>query len=63
MTNNIERRLKEHNDLKVKYSRAHAPWKLVLTIEKEGKTEALQLERKLKNLSRDRLVMFIKKYA
>jgi predicted GIY-YIG superfamily endonuclease len=38
------------------------PWELILAIPKETKSNAMELERKLKNLNRKRLEEFIIKY-
>ncbi|MDX1653147.1 MAG: GIY-YIG nuclease family protein [Brumimicrobium sp.] len=62
-TDNIENRLKRHNDGYEKYTRKFRPWKVVLTIEKNSRSEAIILERKLKNLGSERLLQFIEKYS
>lgn len=62
-TNNIEARLKKHNRGEVKYTSKGIPWKLILFIRKETRGEAMNLERKLKNLNRVRLEAFIIKYG
>ncbi|WP_367182411.1 GIY-YIG nuclease family protein, partial [Winogradskyella sp.] len=41
----------------------YRPWKLLWYTEKPSRSEALSLEKKLKNLSKDRLIDFIKKYS
>jgi len=61
-TINIENRLKQHNTGKVLSTLKGIPWLLVLTIEKPTRSEAIILEQKLKNLNKERLIMFIKKY-
>ena len=49
MTNNVERRLKEHNEGKQKSTKAYKPWKL-FTIEKfETRKEARVREKYLKS--------------
>jgi putative endonuclease len=40
----------------------YAPWTLVLMIEKSNRSEAVVLEKKLKNLNRQKLLTFIQKY-
>lgn len=61
-TNNIENRLKRHNAGSVTYTSKRMPWELILAIPKETKSNAMELERKLKNLNRKRLEEFILKY-
>jgi len=64
ITNNFRRRLKEHNsEFNFGYTFSGRPWTEILVIEKPNKTEAMALERKLKNLNRERLELFIKKYG
>lgn len=53
-TNNLERRLKQHNDGKgAKYTKGRSPVKLLKTFDAESKSEALKLEYKIKQLSRE----------
>ncbi|WP_394800552.1 GIY-YIG nuclease family protein, partial [Aestuariivivens insulae] len=40
----------------------YRPWKLVWKTEKPNRSQALILERKLKNLSKERTKAFIEKY-
>ncbi len=61
-TSNLNRRLKEHNSGYSTYTKTGMPWVLILELKKETKSEALVLERKLKNLNRERLKRFIDKY-
>jgi putative endonuclease len=61
-TNDLADRLKRHNGLEEKYTLKLAPWILIWCCEKETKSMAYQLEKKLKNLSRERLQTFMKKY-
>ena len=61
-TNDFESRLKRHNDGYEGYTRSYRPWKRMLVIEKPSRSEAMELEKKLKNLSKERLVKFIEKY-
>jgi putative endonuclease len=61
-TNDILRRVKEHNDGTVPSTIRYLPWDLVWYTEKKFRSEALNLERKLKNLSVKRTIEFIKKY-
>ncbi len=46
----------------MKATRSGKPWVLVWSIEKGDRSLAMILERKLKNLRRDRLIAFMKKY-
>ena len=62
-TVNIDARLKRHNKGEANYTSKGIPWKLVLALEKETKSDAMKLERKLKNLNRERLEAFIVKYS
>ena len=61
-TINIKNRLKQHNTGKVLSTLKGIPWRLVLTIEKPTRSDAIILENKLKNLNRERLLLFIEKY-
>ena len=59
-TNNLENRLKRHNNGYEKFTRKGAPWKLVGAVKLETRAEAMKLERKLKNFkSRKRLLAWI----
>ncbi|HLC83846.1 MAG TPA: GIY-YIG nuclease family protein [Bacteroidia bacterium] len=63
-TNDLERRLIEHNSGKEKSTKRYLPWKLVWYTTKNSRSEALVLERKLKNItSKERLLSFIKKHS
>ena len=62
-TGNLEKRIKEHNDGKVSFTKRFMPWELKLQIIKQTRTEALILERKLKNLNQEDLIAFIRKYS
>lgn len=62
-TNNIENRIKRHNSGLESYTSKGTPWILIWFTSKGSKSDAYRLELKLKNLSRDRLINFIKKYA
>ena len=61
-TQDFENRLERHNSGTETATKAYRPWELVLTIQKDTRSEAVILERKLKNLSRERLLIFIEKY-
>ena len=61
-TNDVDRRLYQHNQGLSKYTKPYIPWKLILTISKNSRSEAIQLEKKIKNLSKNRIIRFIEKY-
>jgi len=61
-TNDLVKRIKRHNAKLDPYTKKFAPWNLVWFTVKPTKAEAILLERKLKNLSANRLIQFIKKY-
>ncbi len=61
-TQNFESRIFLHNSGNVASTSPYVPWVNVLRIEKATRSEALILERKLKNLNRVRLLAFIEKY-
>ncbi len=44
-TENIERRLKEHNLGKQRYTKGHRPWRLVYQEEFSSRSEAMKQER------------------
>ena len=48
-TNNIEERLKRHNNGENKSTKSGVPWRLVYSISFATRSEAVVLERKLKN--------------
>jgi len=55
-TNNLERRLNEHNSGKVKYTKNLRPWKLKFFKKYDSLTEARKVEYKLKKLKRRDIV-------
>ncbi len=61
-TNSFEKRLLRHNSGYENYTKSYIPWQLILTIEKPTRSQSMILERKLKNLSKERLLNFIEKY-
>ena len=61
-TYNLNERLKRHNSGKEKFTSKGIPWILVWFVEKKNRGQALVLEKKLKNMSRDKLVRFMRKY-
>ena len=62
-TNNYEDRINLHNNGEEISTKHGSPWTLVWAIEKPTRSDAILLEKKLKNLSRDRTVQFILKYS
>ncbi len=62
-TSDLELRTKRHNAGYEKSTRFGVPWILVWSAVKETRKEALLLEKKLKNLTRKRLIAFIHKYS
>ena len=61
-TNNIQVRVQRHNSGSEKATMPFIPWTLKFYIEKQTRKEAMELEIKLKNLSKDRIHKFIEKY-
>lgn len=54
ITNNLERRIQKHNSGKgARYTKGRAPVKLIKSFELNNKSEALKLEYKIKQLSRE----------
>jgi predicted GIY-YIG superfamily endonuclease len=47
----------------VKSTSPYVPWEFVWACEKPTRAESMNLERKLKNLSRTRIIAFMKKYT
>jgi putative endonuclease len=62
-TDNIETRVFRHNAGMEKFTLAYRPWILKWFVEKQTRADAVRLEIKLKNLSKDRLKVFIVKYS
>jgi len=61
-TNNTDDRLKRHNAGYNKATAPYIPWTLLWFTEKKSRAEAMALEKKLKNLSKERIRQFIVKY-
>ena len=61
-TSNLNNRLQEHNNGESQYTSGGIPWILIWSTNKYSIFEAETLEKKLKNLSKDRKVKFMKKY-
>lgn len=62
-TQNMVERLHRHNSGYEHATAPYVPWTIALTIQKPDRGEALMLERKIKNLGRERLKAFIEKYS
>lgn len=61
ITNNLELRLKKHNQGKgARYTKGRAPVKLLINFEVDGKSKALKLEYKIKKLSKKEKLEIIK---
>jgi putative endonuclease len=61
-TKNLSDRIMRHNMNQEKATQNGSPWTLVWSTKKPTRSSAMILERKLKNLSRKRLIDFILKY-
>ena len=60
-TSDLSERLNRHNKGWEKSTKPGIPWDLICTINKPSLSEARKLEKKLKNLSRQRIEDFINK--
>jgi len=61
-TSDLTDRLYRHNNQFEKATTSGTPWLLLWSAKKASRSEAILLERKLKNLSRKRIIDFIIKY-
>jgi putative endonuclease len=61
-TKDIRLRVLHHN-AGVDFTRKYLPWELFGYVVKESRSEAILLEKKLKNLSKSRLREFVIKYG
>ncbi|HTB31496.1 MAG TPA: GIY-YIG nuclease family protein [Bacteroidia bacterium] len=61
-TSDINERLIRHNGHRNVFTSGGNPWVLLWKIMKETRQEAIILEKKLKNLNREKLIGFMKKY-
>jgi putative endonuclease len=55
-TSNIENRLEHHNSRQNKWSKKGVPWEMVHFIAIEGRANAMNLERKIKNMGAKRFL-------
>ena len=62
-TKDVNARIVRHNSGLENYTSKYVPWLLVGFVSKSTRSEAVVLEKKLKNLSRARLLVFIEKYC
>ncbi|MES2617456.1 MAG: GIY-YIG nuclease family protein [Bacteroidota bacterium] len=62
-TSDINARLIRHNSGYEHATKPYKPWEIKITITKDTRSEAMILEKKLKNLSRERIQLFILKYG
>ena len=62
-TQDVAERLERHNCGYEKSTSPYRPYKLVCKIEKPTRGDAMQLEKKLKNLNTEDLQKFIQKYG
>jgi putative endonuclease len=61
-TNDIDDRLRRHNSYQEHFTSKGVPWKLIWFTKKVTRSQALTLEKKLKNMSREKLIQFMNKY-
>ncbi|MBT8236123.1 MAG: GIY-YIG nuclease family protein [Bacteroidia bacterium] len=62
VTNNIEKRLIEHNKFASCFTSTGVPWTLLWSTSKTDRKSAERLESRLKNLTRKRKIEFMIKY-
>ena len=59
-TNNLEKRINQHNSGKSKYTKSFRPWNLIAFKKCDTRADAMRLETKLKNLkSHTRIMEFL----
>jgi len=61
-TKDIHNRVQRHNNGTESATKPYLPWGLVWYTIKDSREQAMDLEKKLKNLSKDRIKAFIAKY-
>jgi putative endonuclease len=61
-TSDLDDRVKRHNAGYESATQSGCPWLLLWHTAKENRSQAIILEAKLKNLSRERLIAFMLKY-
>lgn len=62
VSTDVQRRLTQHNNKETPFTAGGVPWVLIWSTTKHSVSEAEILERKLKNLTRERKIRFMKKY-
>jgi putative endonuclease len=62
-TNDIQDRIRRHNSGYELATAPYKPWELKLVLRKNSPKESMELEKKIKNLSKKRIIEFIKKYS
>lgn len=62
ITKDLFNRVQRHNNGTESFTKKGIPWVLIWSLEKESRSEAMLLEKKLKNLNQDRLIQFMLKY-
>ena len=62
-TEDMEQRVNRHNNGYEKATSPYVPWMVQCVLEKATRSEAVKLERKLKNLNRQKLLLFIARYG
>lgn len=62
-TSNPAQRIAMHNAGAVLSTKPYVPWIIVCQMKKATRSDAMVLEKKLKNLNRKRLELFIEKYS
>ena len=61
-TIDVEARLHRHNNGYENAAKTYTPWVMLLFMEKDSRQQSIALEKKLKNLSKERILLFIEKY-
>ena len=61
-SNNVLRRLQQHNNGESSYTSRGIPWILLWSVQKPNRASAKTLERKIKNLTRKRKMKFMRKH-
>lgn len=63
-TNNLNSRVARHNAGLEKYTKTKKPWKLYWSCTVQTRSEAMRLEKKLKNFkSRQRIIQFVENFV
>jgi len=62
-TNDFDQRFQRHNSGMEKATSPYKPWSKIMVIDKTTRSEAIILEKKLKNLNTEDLKKFINKYS